>query len=99
MTYKTLAKICAAISGFSIVYMFLITYEGTHFGWTVFFVFLAFAVLFHALDEKEEEIEILRSPKESKIDKEEKTAEENSEIVFFRKNSIKQTKNNKQTKL
>ncbi len=64
MTYKILAKICAAISGSSIVYMFLIAYEGTYFGWTVFFIFLAFAILFHALDEKEEEIAILRSPKE-----------------------------------
>lgn len=71
MTYKTLAKICAAISVSSIVYMFLITYEGTYFGWTVFFVFMAFATLFHALDEKEEEIVMLRSLKEVKQAKEE----------------------------
>ena len=64
MAYKTLAKICLAISGSSIAYMFLITYEGTNFGWTVFFVFLAFSILFHSLSEKEEEIAILRSPKE-----------------------------------
>ncbi len=72
MTYKILTKICASISFLSIVYMFLITYEGTNFGWTVFFVFLVFAILFHALDEKEEEIAILRSPKEVKQAKEEK---------------------------
>ncbi len=63
MTYKTLGKICLAISVSSIVYMFLITYEGTSLGWTVFFVFLAFAILFQSLDEQSEEIEILRSPK------------------------------------
>ncbi|HXK35999.1 MAG TPA: hypothetical protein VJ553_00250, partial [Candidatus Paceibacterota bacterium] len=63
MTYKTLARICAIISGVSIIYMFLIAQEGTNFGWTVFFVFLAFAVLFNTLDEKVKEIEILRSEK------------------------------------
>ncbi len=74
MNYKTLAKICVAISGSSIVYMFLITYEGTYFGWTVFFVFLAFAILFHALNEQEEEIAMLHwqhSP-EGKREKEER---------------------------
>lgn len=44
--------------------MLLISYEGTNFGWTVFFVFLAFAILFHTLDEQEKEIAALRSPKE-----------------------------------
>ncbi len=70
MTYKTLSKICLAISGSSIVYMFLIIYEGTNFGWTVFFVFLVFAILFHTLDEKEKEVGILRSSKERKQTKE-----------------------------
>ncbi len=64
MTYKTLAKICAAISILSIAYMYVITYEGIYFGWIVFFVFLVFAILFNALDEQEKEIAILRSPKE-----------------------------------
>lgn len=44
--------------------MFLITHEGTNFGWTVFYVFLAFAILFGVLGEQEQEITILRSPKE-----------------------------------
>ena len=73
-TYETLTKICLAISGSSIVYMFLITYKGTYFGWTVFFVFLALAILFHSLDEKEKEIAMLRwqhSP-EGKHEKEER---------------------------
>ncbi len=72
MTYKTLSKICVGISGSSIVYMFLITYEGTNFGWTIFFVFLAFAILFHELDKQEEEISILHSPKENKQEEEKK---------------------------
>lgn len=72
MTYKTLAKICAVISFLSIAYMYVITLEGTYFGWIVFFVFLAFAILFNALDEQENEIAILRSPKEVKEIKEEK---------------------------
>ena len=62
MTYKTLAKVCAAISGSSIVYM--ITYEGTYFGWTVLFAFLAFAILFNALNEQAEEITMLHLSKE-----------------------------------
>ncbi len=64
MSSKTLGRICLAISGFSMVYMFLITYEGTYWGWAIFFVFLAFSILFHALDEKEKEIAVLRSIKE-----------------------------------
>lgn len=70
MTYKTLTKICGAISFFSIAYMYVVTKEGTNFGWTVFFIFLAFAILFNALDEKEEEIAILRSSKENKQEEE-----------------------------
>lgn len=64
MTYKTLSKICAVISGSSIVYMFLISYEGTYFGWAIFFIFLAFAILFHTLEEQQEEIRNLRSKKD-----------------------------------
>ena len=72
MTYKTLSKICAVISGTSIVYMFLVTYEGTNFGWTVFFVFLGFSIVFSTLEEKEKEIEVLRSTKGKKYQSEER---------------------------
>ncbi len=63
MSYKTLSKICGAISVLSVVYM--ITYEGRYVGWIVFFVFLAFGILFNTLDEKQEEINNLHSPKEN----------------------------------
>jgi len=51
--------------------MFLIAFEGTDFGWTIFFTFLGFGILFNELDEREKEIEILRSAKDKKSQSEE----------------------------
>ena len=44
--------------------MLFITYEGTYLGWTIVFVFMAFASLFNTLDKKEEEITALRARKD-----------------------------------
>lgn len=71
MSYKTLSKVCAAISISPFVYLLLSTHEVTNFGWSVFglavfFVFLAFSILCGSLDEQEKEIATLRSPKDNR---------------------------------
>jgi len=60
MTYGKLSKICAIISLIPIAYGFLVLDEVTNFGWTMFFIFLGFAILFHELEKKDDEIEALR---------------------------------------
>lgn len=61
MRRNTLARICGAIVFLDIVYMLYA--GGTNTTWTIFFVFLVLAILFNAIDEKDSEIEMLRTPK------------------------------------
>lgn len=64
MTHKTLTQICAAIVFLDMAYMFYAGDSSTT--WIVLFIFSALAMLFHKLSEQQEEIEMLRSQKETK---------------------------------
>ena len=63
MRHNTLARICGGVVILDMAYMLYA--GGSNATWTIFFVFLAFSILLNAVDERDAEIEILRTPKES----------------------------------